>query len=104
MNEIHVGDRVVNSDPAVVGEVLPTSTTSNGLHRAADLDLHDAGDGPSFADSGLLPVRWHAPGGTYEWWEDPEFLTVVRPADDAEHAVHSASPGRSSGCCRTRSR
>lgn len=80
MNAIQVGDLAVNSDPSVVGEVLPSSETVNGLHRAIELDLWDVGEGPSHADSGLLPVRWNADGGAYEWWEEPEFLTVVRPA------------------------
>ena len=79
MNEIQVGDLVVNSDPSVVGEVLPSSKTVNGLHRATKLDLWNVCEGPSYADSGLLPVRWNADGGPYEWWEEPEFLTVVRP-------------------------
>lgn len=78
MSEIHIGDLVVNSDPGVIGEVLGTSTTENGLLHAGDLDLWEAGQGPRYADSGLLPVRWNADGGPYEWWEEPEFLTVVR--------------------------
>ena len=80
MCEIHVGDLVVNSDPSVVGEVLATSASEHGLRRAVELDLWDAGDGLRYADSGLVPVRWDVADGQYEWWEDPEFLTVVRPA------------------------
>jgi hypothetical protein len=83
MSVIHVGDLVVNSDPRVIGEVLASSTTGNGLHTPTDLDVHDAGIGPRYADSGLVPVRWdgtESDGGPYEWWEDPGFLTVVRRA------------------------
>lgn len=80
MTEIHPGDLVVNSDPTVIGEVLPASTSANGLHRTAEIDLCDAGAGPSFANSGLIPVRWNTDGSPYEHWENPEFLTVVRPA------------------------
>ena len=88
MSDVNPGDLVVNSDPSVIGEVLPASTTRNGLHRAAELDLWDAGAGPSFANSGLVPVRWNTDSSPYEYWENPEFLTVVRPAVAASLTVH----------------
>jgi hypothetical protein len=76
MDNIRVGDLVVlNSDRSVIGEVLPTSATENGLHSAYERDLWDIGDGrPRFTDNGKVPVLWNAGHGSYEWWEDPEFL------------------------------
>ncbi|MBN7458375.1 hypothetical protein [Mycobacteroides abscessus] len=82
MNDIYIEDRVINvSDRSFVGEVLPTSESIGGLHSSAGLDVWDAGAGPRFSDSGLVPVRWSTDHGVpYEWWEAPEFLEVVRPA------------------------
>jgi hypothetical protein len=75
MRVIDVGDLVVNSDPSVIGEALTSSATGNGLHTPTDLDVLDAGTGPRYTDSGLVPVRWdrrESEGGPNEWWEDPE--------------------------------
>ncbi|RIT36854.1 hypothetical protein D2E76_16525 [Mycobacteroides abscessus] len=92
MNDnIYINDLVVNvSDRAVVGEVLPTSESAGGLHSSADTDIWDTGSGPRFSDSGLVPVRWNTDDGVpYEWWEAPEFLEVVQPAQvRSQLAVH----------------
>jgi hypothetical protein len=39
LSDIHVGDLVINSDSNVIGEVLATSTTEDGLRRGDELDL-----------------------------------------------------------------
>ena len=88
--KFYVGDLVVNtSDRSVIGEVLPTSTTTNGLHLSTELSSHTP-DGPKFTDSSLVPVRWAGDSeAAYEWWERPEFLEVVRhdPAH-TQTAIH----------------
>ncbi|WP_100514093.1 hypothetical protein [Mycobacteroides abscessus] len=92
MNDIIcIDDHVVNvSDHSVVGEVLPASEATGGLHLSSGLDVWDTGAGPRFSDSGLVPVRWNTGDGvSYEWWEDPEFLEVVHPAPHRSNlAVH----------------
>jgi hypothetical protein len=80
MIDICIGDLVVNSDPSVIGEVLADSGAAGGQHSAEDLDLWGTGQGPRYATTGLIPVRWNTDDGSYEWWEAPAFLTVVRPA------------------------
>ncbi|SIH19648.1 Uncharacterised protein [Mycobacteroides abscessus subsp. abscessus] len=91
MNDIYIDDHVVNvSDRSVVGEVLPASEATGGLHSPSGLDVWATGTGSRFSDSGLVPVRWNTGGGgPYEWWEVPEFLEVVRPAPHRSNlAVH----------------
>lgn len=90
MSTICVDDLVVNiSDRSVVGVVLSTTEAGGGLRPAAELDLWDTGQGPRFSNSGRVPVRWWNDGEPYEWWEDPQFLEIVRTAPDrANLAVH----------------
>lgn len=91
MTDIYVGDVVVNvGDHSVTGDVLQESEADGGLHSTTKVDSWGTGTGPRSADSGLVPVRWHANDGVpYEWWEAPEFLKVIHPAlDRGQRAVH----------------
>ncbi|WP_142304854.1 hypothetical protein [Mycobacterium avium] len=73
MNDLYVGDLVAHvGDRNVVGHALSTTQSTGGLHPPTSLDIWDAGTGPQFTNSGLVPVRWNTDDGVpYEWWEAP---------------------------------
>lgn len=88
---LQVGDLVANvGDRSVVGEVVATSTATGGLHASTALDTWGTTDGPRFADSGKVPVRWNT-DVPYEWWEEPEFIEVVRSAPDFARGPEAAN-------------
>ncbi|WP_107661232.1 hypothetical protein [Nocardia suismassiliense] len=75
---IHPGELVaLTSDPDVIGIVLHTSATVEGLRPATDLAPFDYTD---TTDRDKLPVRWFTPDGQPEdHWEDRDDLTPINP-------------------------